>query len=133
MGRWGKCKLLTVGFGHGIATTLLQLTKGYSIVSNGGFEIFPTLIKKGCLIKYYDPTGSKKEFSKFKNIDYCSNIKEACKNSDLLVIHTEWNEFKQLNFKNIVKKKKFKIYDMRNLYSPSKMKKNKIDYFCIGR
>ena len=46
MGRWGKCKLLTVGFGHGIATTLLQLTKGYSIVSNGGFEISPTLIKK---------------------------------------------------------------------------------------
>ena len=46
MGRWGKCKLLTVGFGHGIATTLLQLIKGYSIVSNGGFEISPTLIKK---------------------------------------------------------------------------------------
>ena len=96
-------------------------------------KIIPTLIKKGCLIKYYDPTGCKKEFSKFKNIDYCSNIKEACKNSDLLVIHTEWNEFKQLNFKNIVKKKKFKIYDMRNLYSPNKMKKNKINYFCIGR
>ena len=46
IGRWGKCKLLTVGFGHGIATTLLQLTKGYSIIANGGFEIFPTLIKK---------------------------------------------------------------------------------------
>ncbi len=46
MGRWGKCKLLTIGFGHGIATTLLQLTKGYSIVSNGGFEVLPTLIKR---------------------------------------------------------------------------------------
>ena len=46
MGRWGKCKLLTIGFGHGIATTLLQLTKGYSIVSNGGFEVYPTLIKR---------------------------------------------------------------------------------------
>ena len=46
MGRWGKCKLLTVGFGHGIATTLLQLTKGYSIISNGGFDVSPTLIKK---------------------------------------------------------------------------------------
>ena len=46
MGRWGKCKLLTVGFGHGIATTLLQLTKGYSIVSNGGFDISPTLVKR---------------------------------------------------------------------------------------
>ncbi len=51
MGRWGKCKLLTIGFGHGIATTLLQLTKGYSIVSNGGFEISPTLIKKDNYIK----------------------------------------------------------------------------------
>ena len=46
MGRWGKCKLLTVGFGHGIATTLLQLTKGYSIISNGGFDVSPTLIQK---------------------------------------------------------------------------------------
>ena len=46
MGRWGKCKLLTIGFGHGIATTLLQLTKGYSIISNGGFEVSPTIIKR---------------------------------------------------------------------------------------
>jgi len=96
-------------------------------------KIIPKLISKGCLIKYYDPTGSKKEFNKFKNINYSSNIKEACENADLLIIHTEWNEFKQLNFKNIVKKKNFKIYDMRNLYSPYKMKKNKVNYFCIGR
>ena len=42
---WGKCKLLTVSFGHGITTTLLQLAKGYAIISNGGFNITPTLIK----------------------------------------------------------------------------------------
>jgi len=96
-------------------------------------KIIPKLVRKGCLINYYDPTGSKKEFNKLKNIKFCSNIKEACKNTDLIIIHTEWNEFKQLNFKNIVKKKNFKIYDMRNLYSPIKMKKNKINYFCIGR
>ena len=46
LGRWGKCKLATVAFGHGIATTLLQIAKGYSIISNGGFEINPTLIKR---------------------------------------------------------------------------------------
>ena len=46
LGRWGKCKLATVAFGHGIATTLLQLAKGYSIIANGGFEINPTLIQK---------------------------------------------------------------------------------------
>ena len=46
LGRWGKCKLATVAFGHGIATTLLQLAKGYAIISNGGYQINPTLIYK---------------------------------------------------------------------------------------
>ena len=44
--RWGKCKLATASFGHGITTTLLQLAKGYSIISNGGFDVKPTLIKR---------------------------------------------------------------------------------------
>jgi cell division protein FtsI (penicillin-binding protein 3) len=44
--RWGKCKLATVSFGHGITTTPLQLAKAYAIISNGGFEVRPTLIKK---------------------------------------------------------------------------------------
>ena len=43
---WGKCKLATVSYGHGITTTLLQLAKGYSIVTNGGYDINPTLIQK---------------------------------------------------------------------------------------
>jgi len=51
IGRWGKCKLATVAFGHGIATTLLQLSKGYSIISNGGYEITPTLFEKENLKK----------------------------------------------------------------------------------
>ena len=42
----GKCKLATASYGHGIATTILQLAKGYAILSNGGFDIKPTLIKK---------------------------------------------------------------------------------------
>jgi UDPglucose 6-dehydrogenase len=54
-------------------------------------------------------------------------------NSDLIILHTEWNDFKLLNFKKLVKKRIFKIYDMRNMYSPSKMKKLNINYFGIGR
>ena len=46
LGRWGKCKLATVAFGHGIATTLLQLAKAYSIISNGGYEITPSLLER---------------------------------------------------------------------------------------
>jgi cell division protein FtsI (penicillin-binding protein 3) len=43
--KWRRCKLLTAAFGHGIATTLLQLAKGYAIISNGGYDIKPSLIK----------------------------------------------------------------------------------------
>ena len=43
--KWGKCKLATSSYGHGITTTLLQLAKGYSIITNGGYYVKPTLIK----------------------------------------------------------------------------------------
>ena len=43
--KWGKCKLATSSYGHGITTTLLQLAKGYSIITNGGYDVKPTLIK----------------------------------------------------------------------------------------
>ena len=42
---WGKCPLATASYGHGITTTLLQLVKAYSIITNGGFDIKPSLIK----------------------------------------------------------------------------------------
>ena len=99
---------------------------------SASLKLIPYLIKKGAKVSYYEPTGIKKDFDK-KKVVYFNNIKDACKNSDLLIIHTEWNEFKQLNFKRLNNKKKFKIYDLRNLYSPSKMKNKNIEYYSIGR
>ena len=89
--------------------------------------------KKNCKIRYFDPSGEKKEFKNLKNVKYFDKIKPACLNSDLVILHTEWNEFKLLNFKKLVNKRNFKIYDMRNMYSPTKMKKSNINYFGIGR
>ena len=91
------------------------------------------LNKKKSKIKYYDPSGEKDDFKSLKNVNFCSTISSACHKADLVILHTEWNEFKLLDFKKLVKKKKFKIYDMRNLYSLSKMKKLNINYFSIGR
>ena len=91
------------------------------------------LSKKKCHIRYFDPTGKKDEFKNLKNVEYCKNIKSACLKSDLIILHTEWNDFKLLNFKKLVKKRNFKIYDMRNMYSSAKMKKLNINYFGIGR
>ena len=95
--------------------------------------MIPTLIKKGALINYFDPTGEKNEFKKMKNVRFTNDINSAIKNVDLIIIHTEWNDFKSINFKKIVQKKNFRIFDMRNIYSSTKMKKLKIKYFAIGR
>ena len=95
--------------------------------------MIPYLAKKGANINYYDPTGEKNAFKKIKKVNFVNNIKSAIHNSDLVIIHTEWNDFKSINFKSMIKRKNFIIYDMRNIYSPSKMKKAKIKYFGIGR
>ena len=49
--KWGKCKLATSAYGHGITTTPLQLAKAYAIIANGGYKIKPTLIKKEKYLK----------------------------------------------------------------------------------
>ena len=95
--------------------------------------MIPFLLKKGAKINYYDPSGEKKEFSKLKNLSFYNNVNAACKNVDLVIIHTEWEEFKALDFKKLCRKKKFKIYDMRNLYSVELMKKKGFNYYSIGR
>ena len=96
-------------------------------------RMIPSLIKKGAKINYFDPTGEKNELKKIKNVNFSDNINSAIKNSDLIIIHTEWNDFKSINFKKVVQNQKFKIFDLRNIYSSEKMKENKIKYFAIGR
>ena len=91
------------------------------------------LHKNGAKINYYDPSGIKSEFKSLKNVSFCDNIKKACTKRDLVIIHTEWEEFKANDFKKLFKGKKIKIFDMRNLYSPSSMKKQGILYHSIGR
>ena len=100
---------------------------------SSSLQMIPALSKKGALINYYDPTGEKKEFKKIKNVQFKQSIKSSCENSDLIIIHTEWNDFKSIDFKKIMKKSNFKLFDMRNIYSIEKMKKDKIKYFSIGR
>ena len=91
------------------------------------------LNKKGAKVRYYDPSGEKDEFKKLKNVLFVNNLNEACLKTDLIIIHTEWDEFKSIDFRKISRNKKLKIYDMRNLYSPKKMKNFGLNYYSIGR
>jgi UDPglucose 6-dehydrogenase len=95
--------------------------------------MIPRLLKKKAIVSYYEPTGEKKEFNKLKNCKYNSDTIKACKNADLIILHTEWDEFKSLNFKKIMKNKKIILYDLRNLYNTDEMRRKNIKYFSIGR
>ena len=95
-------------------------------------SMIPSLVKKGAKINYFDPTGKKNDFNKIKNVEFSNDIKSAIAKADLIIIHTEWNDFKSINFKKDVKNKNCKIFDMRNIYSAKKMKELKIKYFAIG-
>jgi len=100
---------------------------------SSSLKMIPWLSKKGAIIKYFDPTGYKSEFLKLKNVSNMASIKEAVQGSDLVIIHTEWNDFKSINFKSLVKGKKFIIFDMRNIYSPLKIKEQGFKYYSVGK
>ena len=100
---------------------------------SSSLKIIPYLSKKGAKIKYYDPTGSKKEFNNLKNVEYANSIQNCISGSDIIIIHTEWNDFKSINFRKLSKNRKLIIYDMRNIFSPTKIEKLGIKYFGIGR
>jgi UDPglucose 6-dehydrogenase len=99
---------------------------------SSSLSMIPALVKRGAKINYYDPTGEKKEFKNIKNVNFSQNIKIAVRHSDLVIIHTEWNDFKSINFKKEVLNKNFILFDMRNIYSPIKMKSQKIKYHGVG-
>ncbi|MDB3946460.1 UDP-glucose/GDP-mannose dehydrogenase family protein [Candidatus Pelagibacter sp.] len=100
---------------------------------SSSLEMIPFLSKKGAKIKYYDPTGFKKEFKNIKNVNCVNSIRDAVEGSDLVVLHTEWNDFKSINFKKLHPSKNLKIYDLRNIFSPLKIKSQGFKYYGIGR
>ena len=66
--KWGKCKLATSAYGHGITTTPLQLAKAYAIIANGGYKIKPTLIKNEKKLKRGDQIITKENSNKINEI-----------------------------------------------------------------
>ena len=100
---------------------------------SSSLEMIPYLSKQGAKIKYFDPTGIKNEFKKLKNVNYSNSINDAVKGSHLVILHTEWNDFKSINFKKLSPSQNLKIFDMRNIFSPNKIKSQGFKYFGIGR
>jgi len=88
------------------------------------------VITLGCSKNTYD---SEILMGQLKNNGAVVKHESDDESSDIVIIHTEWNDFKSINFKKFSKNKKLIIYDMRNIYSPNKIKKLGFKYFGIGR
>lgn len=97
--------------------------------------VIESLLKDGKIISVYDPAAMENIQKKFAtSIIYSSDPYEAAKDSDGLIILTEWNEFRQVDFIKLKKIMKSPvILDGRNIYSPETMKKFGFKYYSVGR
>jgi len=104
------------------------------IRSAPSIDIINRLEASGCNVKAYDPKAMRKAKKVLKNIKFCNSAYEAARKSDCLLILTEWNEFKKLDFKKIKKLLNQPIIiDGRNIYDPKAMKKLGFIYIGMGR
>ena len=96
-----------------------------------------SLIDAGATVTAYDPAAmdeARKTFGQREDLTYAEGPMRTLKDADALVIVTEWNEFRSPDFDRIKTELKHPvIFDGRNLYNPSQMRKLDIEHFPIGR
>ncbi len=97
-------------------------------------DIITDLQSHGAKIKAFDPHAMERAKGQLSNVRFCADSYSVCKDSDCLVILTEWNEFKELDLKKVKKLlNQPVVVDGRNIYEPSKMKELGFRYFSVGR
>jgi len=97
-------------------------------------DIIKTLQAEGVKIRVYDPQAMKKAKGILNNVKFCKDPYDASQHCDCLLVITEWDEFKELDFTKIKKLlKRPIIIDGRNIYEPRRMEKLGFTYVGIGR
>ena len=97
-------------------------------------DVIRMLRKEGARIKAYDPQAMSKAKKELKGVRFCQNPYEVARNSDCLLIMTEWDEFRHLDLARIKRLLRQPIIvDGRNIFEPKKMKNLGFIYKSIGR
>lgn len=97
-------------------------------------DIIKALQSEGARIRAYDPSAASKAKQALEGVVFCKDSYDVCRGSDCLLIITEWDEFKELNFSRIKKLlHRPLLIDGRNIYDPAIMKKQGFTYIGIGR
>jgi UDPglucose 6-dehydrogenase len=88
----------------------------------------------GARIQAYDPQSMENSRAIFENVDYCEDAYGTAEGADAIVLATEWNAFRALNFERIKKAMKVpNLIDLRNVYDPQRMKALGFYYSSVGR
>ena len=97
-------------------------------------DIIPALQAAGARIKAYDPESMHEAGKSLSNVDFCDGPYHAVDGADAMVLITEWDQFRALDFDRVKKMMKSPtVVDLRNVYSPSDMAKRGFTYSSIGR
>ncbi len=97
-------------------------------------DIIELLQKDAAEIYAYDPEAMENSKKIFRNVVFCKDPYETAKDADLVILLTEWNEFKEMNLKKLKDvMKTSKIIDGRNIYEPTKMANLGFEYIGVGR
>lgn len=97
-------------------------------------DIIPALLEAGATVKAYDPEGAHEAQKLLSGITYANSTYEVMEGADALVLITEWNEFRALDFNRVKSLLKSPILvDLRNVYDPETMAKAGIHYTGVGR
>ncbi len=96
--------------------------------------IIPALKAEGAIIRAYDPKGMENAQKLLPNVLFSKDIYEAVEGADAIVILTEWDTFRQLDFQRIKTLVNDPLLiDLRNMYSPDTMEKYGFTYHSLGR
>lgn len=104
--------------------------------SSPSIDLIKALMQEGAKIRAYDPKAMKKarNILKDKGITFCNDAYQAAKGADCLLIATEWNEFKELDFVKIKKcLKRALVVDGRNIYESAQLRNLGFTYIGVGR
>lgn len=100
-------------------------------------SICSELIKLGARVKAFDPEANgtfKEKFGDHSGVEYVDNNYDALRGSDALIVCTEWNAFRQPNFKKIKEELVSPvIFDGRNIYETADMRAQGFTYYSVGR
>ena len=97
-------------------------------------DIIKELIALGAKIKAFDPVAMEEAKHLLPNIEYATDEYDAIKDADVLVIVTEWNQFRALDMVKVKQLLKSpKIADLRNIYEPQAMREMGFEYVGVGR